>query len=582
MAMASTPGRGRLVGFAVAASLRSMAYRMSAAVSYRLRFVGRMPERLLIAPTDLRTADPTMADEIYSGSFNLGGEVVDVGRRSIFSMPPPSDNWASLLHGFGWLRHLRASDMTVARPHARMLISDWIAMQGRHGPIAWRPEVTARRIISWLSQTPMILDGCDHIFYRRFMRSLIGQVRHLRVGAANAPAGMPRLQIMIAVSAAALSMAGNERLARQAARWLDAELGRQILPDGGHVSRSPAAALELLADLLPLRQTFTARGMQPSRALLAAVDRMMPMLRFFRHGDGSFGRFNGTGDTPFDLIATVLAYDDARGQPVLNAPHSGYQRMAAGQTTVLVDTGPPPPIAVSAEAHAGCLSFELSVGRQPLIVNCGRPRPVDQKHRRVSRTTAAHSTVTLNDASSCRFLTRPGLSARLGEVILTGPSGVSVERGQEDGGTVVRASHDGYVERFGMVHERRLKLSATGDRLEGTDTFLTEYGQPIGRRGRDTFAIRFHLHPTVTARRAESGRGVELELADGEIWVFESNPEPGLEESVMFSEVHGIRRTEQVVITGRPQQQPSVSWRLRRVAFRPGMRLPEGTPRHTG
>jgi uncharacterized heparinase superfamily protein len=152
----------------------------------------------------------------------------------------------------------------------------------------------------------------------------------------------------------------------------------------------------------------------------------------------------------------------------------------------------------------------------------------------------------------------------------------------EDGGTVVRASHDGYVERFGMVHERRLKLSATGDRLEGTDTFLTEFGQPIGRRGRDSFAIRFHLHPTVTARRAESGRGIELELADGEIWIFESNPEPGLEESVMFSEVHGTRRTEQVVITGRPQQQPSVSWRLRRVAFRPGMRLPEGTPRQTG
>jgi uncharacterized heparinase superfamily protein len=579
MALASTPGRGRLVGFAVAASLRAMAYRLSAGVSYRLRFLGRMPERLLIAPTDLRTADPTMADEIYSGRFSLGGEVVDVGRRSIFTMPPPSENWASLLHGFGWLRHLRASDMTVARPHARLLISDWIALQGRHGPVARQPEVTARRVISWLSQTPMILDGCDHAFYRRFMRSLVGQVRHLRVSATNAPAGMPRLQITIALAAAALSMAGHERMARQSARWLDAELSRQILPDGGHISRSPAATLELLADLLPLRQTFTARGMQPSRTLVAAIDRMMPMLRFFRHGDGSLARFNGTGDTPFDLIATVLAYDDARGQPVPNAPHSGYQRMTAGHTTVLVDTGPPPPIAVSGEAHAGCLSFEMSVGRQPMIVNCGRPRPIDRKHRRVSRTTAAHSTATINDSSSCRFLTRPGLSARLGEVILAGPGHVPVERGQEDGSIVVRASHDGYVERFGMVHERRLKLSATGDRLEGTDTFLTEYGQPVGRRGRDSFAIRFHLHPTVTARRAESGRGIELELADGEIWIFESSPEPGIEESVMFSDVHGTRRTEQVVITGRPQQQPSVSWRLRRVAFRPGMRLPEGSMR---
>ena len=57
---------------------------------------------------------------------------------------------------------------------------------------------------------------------------------------------------------------------------------------------------------------------------------MMPMLRFFRHADGNFAQFNGMGPTPVDLLATVLAYDDARGAPVANAPHSGYQRIDAG------------------------------------------------------------------------------------------------------------------------------------------------------------------------------------------------------------------------------------------------------------
>ncbi len=216
----------------------------------------------------------------------------------------------------------------------------------------------------------------------------------------------------------------------------------------------------------------------------------------------------------------------------------------------------------------------MSVGRQLLVVNCGRPRPVDERYRRASRTTAAHSTVTINDSSSCRFLTRPGLSARLGEVIVAGPSGVSVERGLEDGGTVMRGSHDGYVDRFAIIHERRLKLSATGDRLEGTDSFLNDFGRPVGRRGRDAFAIRFHLHPGVTPKRADSGRGVELTMTDGEVWVFESSPEPGIEESVLFSSVHGMRKTSQLVVVGRPQQQPAVSWRFRRVAFRRGYAPP--------
>ena len=39
---------------------------------------------------------------------------------------------------------------------------------------------------------------------------------------------------------------------------------------------------------------------------------MMPMLRFFRQGDGSFTHFNGVGDTATDQLATVLAYDDTR------------------------------------------------------------------------------------------------------------------------------------------------------------------------------------------------------------------------------------------------------------------------------
>ena len=41
------------------------------------------------------------------------------------------------------------------------------------------------------------------------------------------------------------------------------ELRSQILPDGGHVSRNPGALIELLADLLPLRQLFSTRNLQP-------------------------------------------------------------------------------------------------------------------------------------------------------------------------------------------------------------------------------------------------------------------------------------------------------------------------------
>src|SRR5207248_9087431 len=166
---------------------------------------------------------------------------------------------------------------------------------------------------------------------------------------------------------AALCMAGQHRHIRSASKRLGEELTRQVLPDGGHIGRNPGALIELLVDLLPLRTTFTARNIAPPPTLLNAIDRMMPMLRFFRHGDGNFALFNGMGPTQADLITTILAYDDARGAPLANAPHSGYQRIECAGSIVVMDTGRAPPIEVSQEAHAGCLSFEFSA-RQSRIV----------------------------------------------------------------------------------------------------------------------------------------------------------------------------------------------------------------------
>ena len=223
--------------------------------------------------------------------------------------------------------------------------------------------------------------------------------------------------------------------------------------------------------------------MPPPQPLLNAIDRMMPMLRFFRHGDGNFALFNGMGPTPSDLLATILAYDDARGEPVANAPHSGYQRLEAEELLVLMDTGTPPPLAMSQEAHAGCLAFELSTRRHRIVVNCGLPATNRESWRQVARATAAHSTVTFNDASSCRFLESgvvPQAARRFRSS--AGRRKIGVTREEHDDALVLRASHDGYAERFGIIHQRSLMLSAGGNRLDGEDVFMPTKGSVHARR----------------------------------------------------------------------------------------------------
>jgi len=553
--------RMRLARFVAGHGWRRFVIKLTANPRYRWRFGLSVPERLLIAPQDLRTGDPTLASEFYSGRFVFAGKVVATDGRSPFEMPPPSIEWERELLGFGWLRHLRSAGTSIAQVNARALVSDWISLQGSSHPVGWQPEIVARRIISWLTQAPLILDGADHAFYRSFLKSLARQVRYLRRTIGDTRDGYPRLLATIALAFAGLCIQGETRLLKSSARRLAAELNRQVLPDGGHISRNPGVLIELLIDLLPLRQSFEARSVPPPSALLNAIDRMMPMLRFFRHRDGAFAQFNGMGATPSDLLATVLAYDDARGAPVANAPHSGFQRMEAGEAVVIADTGAPPPMMLSHEAHAGVLSFEFSHGRNRIVVNCGMPTANRDAWRAVARATAAHSTATLNETSSCRFLSGPTYNRFMGAPIVEGPSSVRASRGERDGAQLVRAAHDGYASRFGLLHQRSWRLSPDGDRLDGEDVFFTTDGDVVPADAPDTFEIRFHLHPNVKASRRTDGSSVLLVLPGKESWLFSApNMDVEVEESVFLSATDGPRRSSQIVIADEVRALPRVVW----------------------
>jgi len=518
-------------------------------------------DRIAIAPQDLRTSDATRASEIYAGRFAFAGKVVTCDSRSPFEMAPPSEDWAAALFGFSWLRHLRAAQSGITRANARALVDEWITLNRSHDPIAWRADVVARRVMSWLSQAPLVLDDADAQFYRRFLRSLTRQVRHLRHTVWQARDGVPRLQAAIALAYAALCMARQQRHIRAASKRLSDELSRQILPDGGHISRNPGALIELLVDLLPLRSVFTARNLVPPPALLNAIDRMMPMLRFFRHGDGNFALFNGMGPTPTDLLTTVLAYDDARGAPLANAPHSGYQRLESAGTLVLMDAGRPPPMAVSQEAHAGCLSFELSTKQNRIVVNCGLPVAGREGWRQVARTTAAHSTVTFNDTSSCRFIEAGPIKRMLyGTPMIAGPREVAVAREEQADAIILRTSHDGYADIFNVIHQRVLMLAADGRRLDGEDLFTPARSAFIPA-DRDQFAVRFHLHPSVKASRLADGHSAMLAMPNREVWTFSAYEDRvDVEESVYLAGPDGPRRTVQLVIYGRARNTMRVQW----------------------
>jgi uncharacterized heparinase superfamily protein len=533
-------------------------------------------DELLMAPPDLRVPDPSFVDELRFGNFGLAGEIADLAGRSPFALAAVSEAWARELHGFGWLRHLDAVRAEDTERLARRLLMAWLQDGSRDKLFAWAPETTGRRLMSWLSHSQLLLDGADPKFYAAVLRSIERQAAYLSVAWRNEPQGYGRLVALIGLVLADLCRAGRERRLRRSQKLLAGEIERQIFADGGHIGRNPQTSVELVLDLLPVRQCFLVRDLPPASALEHALAAMVPMLRHVRLGDGSLARFNGVGPTDRDALATVLAYDKNRTALPALAPQSGYARLERGDSIVVVDVGGPPPLSLAHGAHAGCLAFEMSVGGEPLLVNNGAPASSDPGRRAPARATASHNTLCLSEQSSATLARR---DARRGALAIAHPDHVSVRLSETAGAIELEASHDGYVERWGLVHARSLSLAADGSKLSGSEALVPAKG--VLRFAWDVpFAVHFHVHPDAEVWPGQEPDTADLVLGSGTAWRLSvAGAQLTIESSVHHSGALGPLPAQQVVLRAACHGEAKVSWQLERMApgRQPQQLLPDAT-----
>lgn len=524
---------------------------------YRRFLKGPLSDRILFHPYDALPRRLEDADALLRGRFRFHGEMVEAPRDgSIFDVKPPSAEWEHALHSFVWLPPLALAGGEAARTLATNLITQWLKRHSKYSEPAWSPDVIARRLIHLFAHGRLAIANSDLLWRSKVFVSLREQSRMLARIAGEAPDGMPRFEAAAAEALSGACLGDSQRRLEDGLARLEGEIARQILPDGGHVSRSPENLVHCYRLIMMVMDSLSAGGLELPHAIRGAYDRIAPTIRFFRHGDGALALFNGGTECDPRTVAGLLARDEVRGQPFAFARHSGYQRLTAGKTQLVLDCGTVPPGAFSREAHAACLAFEFSNGSQRIVVNCGAAGTAQPKWESALRATAAHSTLTLGDASQAPILP-PGLARNLlGARLLQGPAAVETRRNETTHGWNVEASHDAYVVPFNTRHERQVTLSPDGRTLTGADRLLP---QPAKTAKDTAFAIRFHVHPDIRITPNQSG-GVLLKLPNGEGWRFRSGGQIAIEESVYLGSDQ-VRRTEQIVLMGSVKDKPvEVAW----------------------
>jgi len=525
---------------------------------------------LRVTPPDSWPGDAARGAEVVRGSFTLAGRRVEhpAPRWAPAGIRGP---WLDELHGFAWLRDLRAAGGDAARRTAREMVADWLDQHARWSATAWAPLTTGRRLAGWIGCYDFYAASAAIDFRHALLAGIGRQAQHLdRV----LPAGLAGAEFVAALKGLILAGAchpDGDPWLRSGLRLLCRELPRQVREDGSHVERSPVRHLAVLRDLVDLRATLARLESLATEAasggpgqrhggaqivpveLQAAVDGMAAACRALLHGDGGLALFNGSAEEDAWQVDLVLQRAGGRRRPARSVPESGFQRLRAGRILLLVDAAGPPPHGLDAAAHAGTASFEMSVGRERLVVNCGA-RPEDPVWAGPARATAAHSTLVVADTNSSEVLPEGlGRRARV----------IDCRREEADGNHWLELAHDGYVSGFGLVHRRRLYLAAEGNELRGEDRL-----QP-GHAGRDgiTFAVRFHLHPDVQASLVGGGDTVLLRLPKGGGWQFQARGAAiALEPGIYLGRRPALRRNLQIVLSGVTEPRgATVKWRLARV-----------------
>ena len=128
-----------------------------------------------------------------------------------------------------------------------------------------------------------------------------------------------------------------------------------------------------------------------------------------------------------------------------------------------------PPNIFAKYYQAGCLAFELISNKQKVICNSGYAKYLSPKFSSISRSTAAHSTLYINDTSSCIFQKNQSINKVYGNSLVNKHKIIKKNYIEDKDYFSVIAAHDGYEKKFGYIHTRSIKISKKDDKIFGYD-----------------------------------------------------------------------------------------------------------------
>ena len=493
---------------------------------------------------------------IIGGTWTLNGRTVECGLKP-WQHTEQGKGFLKDAHSFDWLWDLRSAGGSDSIRTAQNIAQAWLDTGANHWAVSWRSDVVGRRLTAWLTHFDYFFAQADDKLKQDLLQSMGTQMRHLRRVAGYHGRGLKRIASLRALLTAELFYPLNDDRITHAHNRLRDELSRQILPDGMHIQRCPSIQVQVLHHLVGLRAGLQAVDEKIPPYLQNAIERMIPMVIFFRQQDGGLAIFNHSNQLSAEQVDEVLALADVRSPTLWESPHGGFQRIQANRLSLWMDVGNIPTDNMHKQCAAGALSFNLSHGKQRIIVNTGASTADDEDNRAKLRQTDMQSTLTIGSLGSLDLDNRGFVNGQYPHIW--------GERFASDAGVLIAGGHHGYVKDYGLIHKRRIFVTPSGDDVRGEDILTgetTSDGTNKGGAKGHSFAIHFHLHPLLQVSLMQSKSSALLRLKNGTGWRFVcQNATIRLEESTYYGYAGTPVKNIKIVLEGKTTgEEQAIKW----------------------
>ncbi len=471
--------------------------------------------------------------KIKNKKFNIN----DFTFEDVWTNKKLSQKQFKRLNNFFWILSL---DLKSSRSAVQSIISNWIKINEKFNDKSWDFDTTSKRIISWLSNSKLTYNDCNDDYKTKFNYMIQKQALHLINHIENSKTYNDKLIGVTAIILVGLSFKNEKAFTLKGLEILKKVLKNSLDNLGFPKSRSIKQSLFYLKYLILIREWFKESHSLIPEFIDENIFYLGQSYAFFWKNTQLNILFNGnniSNNTEFDHYIKRLGYTFKN----LNYEFSDYIILSNKKINLIMDAGSSPPKKISSEYQAGALSFEFASNGKKIFTNSGYYSDENIKLNELSKSSAVHNVLIIDDCSSCKFHKNSDNKFHL----KTGLKVIKKKITYEKNYWKINASHDGYLKKYNLIYERDLEFYHDSNKLIGTEKIQGKKVLPNLK-----FEIRFHLDPNTKVMKTQDNKSIMIEL-ENEGWKFKcDNYKINIDNGLYFGKKNSYTENRNIFVSG--------------------------------